>query len=200
MRGAALDKKLDRNASNPIARRIKDFRDRASEVLKSIGLDCGQEDIIANGAGGYYLTDWVTVTVASQAHEPAPENEPDRPMDGPAHEPIRPMHGPVREPDRLIHGPVEPICEPDQPANEPKNEPVEPARELLNERQEWILEQIDAGARLRQKQVIDHFRRDKTPSTIKRDLKDLRDRGLIATHSDGHYMRPAGGDATPNVA
>lgn len=63
----------------------------------------------------------------------------------------------------------------------------------LNRRQCWILDQIDQGAELRQKALIDHFRRDVNASTIKRDLKDLRDRGLILTGPQGHYLRAAAG-------
>ena len=59
----------------------------------------------------------------------------------------------------------------------------------LNDRQTWILEQIDKGVRMSQKDVIAHFRRDKNASTIKRDLKQLRDGNLIETHPDGHYIR-----------
>jgi DNA-binding response OmpR family regulator len=60
---------------------------------------------------------------------------------------------------------------------------------VLNDRQKWILEQIDKGVRLRQKDVIAHFRREKNASTIKRDLKELRAGGQIETHSGGYYIR-----------
>lgn|GEM_PF-3841271 len=59
---------------------------------------------------------------------------------------------------------------------------------VLNDRKKWILEQIEKGVRISQKDVIAHFRREKNPSTIKRDLKELREEGLIATHEDGYYM------------
>ncbi len=58
----------------------------------------------------------------------------------------------------------------------------------LNDRQKWILEQIDKGVQMSQKDVIAHFRREKNASTIKRDLKQLRDGGQIETHLDGHYV------------
>jgi DNA-binding response OmpR family regulator len=59
----------------------------------------------------------------------------------------------------------------------------------LNDRQKWVLEQIDMGVRISQKNVIAHFRREKNASTIKRDLKELRDGGQIGTHPDGYYIR-----------
>lgn len=63
---------------------------------------------------------------------------------------------------------------------------------VLNDRQKWVLEQIDNGQCLHQKDVITHFKRDRKrsfhPSTIKRDLKQLREHGLIETHPNGYYM------------
>lgn len=62
---------------------------------------------------------------------------------------------------------------------------------ILNDRKKWILEQIDKGVHISQKDVIAHFRREKNASTIKRDLKELRDGGQIETHPDGYYVRVA---------
>ena len=50
------------------------------------------------------------------------------------------------------------------------------------------MEEIDKGMQLRQKDVIAMFRRNFNPPTVKRDLKGLRDRGLIETHLDGDYV------------
>jgi DNA-binding transcriptional ArsR family regulator len=68
---------------------------------------------------------------------------------------------------------------------------VEPPSECmhLNERQRWILDQIASGGQVSQKTVIEHFRRALGPSTVKRDLKDLRERGLIVTDEQGQLMR-----------
>lgn len=57
----------------------------------------------------------------------------------------------------------------------------------LNDRQTWILEQLDQGIELRHKDIVRHTRKNR--STINRDLKELRDRGLITTHVDGYYVR-----------
>lgn len=62
----------------------------------------------------------------------------------------------------------------------------------LNPRQRWVLAEIEQGAELRQKALIEHFRREVNASTVKRDLKDLRDRGFIITGPKGHYLRMAG--------
>jgi len=60
---------------------------------------------------------------------------------------------------------------------------------VLNDRQKWILNQIDNGVRISQKDIIVHLRREKNPSTTKCDLKQLRDGGHIETHADGYYVR-----------
>lgn len=59
----------------------------------------------------------------------------------------------------------------------------------LNERQKWVMAQIDRGLPLQQKDVIFHFRSQWNASTIKRDLKHLRESGLITTGASGGYLR-----------
>ena len=58
----------------------------------------------------------------------------------------------------------------DGPVNDPDGDPI-------NERQEWALEQLRAGNVLRIGHLMKQFPRSKT--TAKRDLTDLRRRGLI---------------------
>ena len=89
----------------------------------------------------------------------------------------------VRMAGSQAHEPDEPVHAPNEPANEPVNEPG------LNDRQQRILAEINKGGQLRQKDVIAMFRRNFNPSTVKRDLKALRDEGLIKTHADGYYIR-----------
>jgi hypothetical protein len=67
MNGAKLAKSLDRNPSNSIARPIKDFRDRVTQLMADErGLACGPEDVIASGRGGYHLPKWVVVRQAGE--------------------------------------------------------------------------------------------------------------------------------------
>ena len=173
--GSSLARNLGRNPSNPVGRPIKDFRDSASRLLiEQRKANCGKYDIIARGSDGYHFTEWMTARVAgSQAHEP---NEPE--------------NAPAREPDEPKN---EPVHVPNEPANEP-DEPME--KNGLNDRQHRILAEIDKGTQLRQKDVIAIFRRNFNPSTVKRDLKGLRDRSLIETHSDGYYMLVKNNQAT----
>lgn len=63
------------------------------------------------------------------------------------------------------------------------------AEKPLNERQQWILTQLDKGVRLKLKDVLTHFRSQCNRSTINRDLKTLRERAVIETGSDGSYVR-----------
>lgn len=77
-------------------------------------------------------------------------------------------------------GPAEPAQKPDEPAEKP-----------LNERQQWILSQIDRGEQLTLKGVLAHFRSQCNRSTINRDLKELRDRTIIKTGPHGAYIRVA---------
>jgi CheY-like chemotaxis protein len=79
--------------------------------------------------------------------------------------------------------------EPQKPGPAPSTKPAKASDgPIPNDRQKWILEQIDKGVHISQKNVIAHFRREKNPSTIKRDLKELRERGQIETHPDGYYV------------
>jgi len=86
---------------------------------------------------------------------------------------------------RLAGEPATPKSDP-APAKKPAKATSGP---VLNDRQKWILEQIDKGVRISQKDAIAHFRREKNASTIKRDLKQLRDGNMIETHPDGYYVR-----------
>ena len=80
--------------------------------------------------------------------------------------------------------------EPQKASPAPAAKPTHAASGLvLNDRQKWILEQVDNGRHISRKDVIAHFRREKNPSTIKRDLKQLRDSGHIETPADVYYVR-----------
>jgi CheY-like chemotaxis protein len=86
-----------------------------------------------------------------------------------------------------------------KPADAPGEPPAPPGGEpALNPYQTWILAQLDTGRRLRQKDVVEHFARDRDAlprrdaSSIKRYLADLRDRRLIETGVDGHFRRARG--------
>lgn len=83
----------------------------------------------------------------------------------------------------------QPVPAPAAPQAHPVDEPV------LNPYQEWVLAQLDAGIALRQRDVIEHFSRDRSnlvrrdESSIKRYLKEMRDRGMIVTGADKTFRR-----------
>jgi DNA-binding response OmpR family regulator len=145
IKGSKLMKDLGRDPSNPLGKPISSFRANASNRLKEqCGLECGKQDIIASGQGGYYFTEWMDVhIVGSTAREP--KNEPTEKRSGPANE------------------------------------------NVLNERQKWILEQLEKGVKLRYKDIVRHTNKDR--STINRDLKVLRDQQSIASHDKGYYVQ-----------
>lgn len=74
-------------------------------------------------------------------------------------------------------------------ADDPRNDPLNGGRDPVNdpqtggddpennERQQWALRQMQAGKELRKADIADHFECSK--ETARRDLKDLRRRGLI---------------------
>jgi hypothetical protein len=150
IRPTKIDRDLGRNASNPIASRMKNFRDRASEVLAEAGYECGPEDIIAAKTGGYCFQAWMDVRTGKQP-------------------PTRP-----------------PSSAPTHKATEQNGRPI------LNDRKKWVLQQIENCRHISQKDVTLHFRGKLHASTIKRDLKELRDGGQIETHPDGYYVRVKG--------
>ncbi len=64
------------------------------------------------------------------------------------------------------------------PQNDPDHEPVnDPKTPDLNDRQQWIMSQLRGGAAIRIGELVSHFGCSNT--TAKRDLADLRRRGLI---------------------
>ena len=84
----------------------------------------------------------------------------------------------------------------EEPAGEPALPQAQPAGEPgLNPYQAWVLAQLEAGESLRQKDVVEHFARDRgnlarrDESSIKRYLKEMRDRKLIVTGADKSFRR-----------
>ena len=146
IKGPKLNEDLGRDASNPVSKFIKRFRDNCRSKMASCrGLECGMHDVIGDPKrGGYHLTETIDVRIE----------------DGKG---------------RVVE--------------QPCSEQVEHS---LNERQQWVLGQIDHGARIGQKDVLVHFFGKWSPSTIKRDLKELRAQKVITTGKNGYYSRPPG--------
>jgi len=151
MRGSDINRELGRDASNPIARRIKDFRDRCTQLLREEGLDCGKQDIIATGGGGYRFTSWMEVELADSTSGE---------VDATANETGRLKNETVHETGN------EPEAQ-NETANETANETHETAFEPQNNRQEWILEQLERGEKLRIADIIRGTKKHR--STVNRD-------------------------------
>ena len=88
---------------------------------------------------------------------------------------VRAANDPQNEP---VHEPDDPVNdthnEPNDPVNDPHNEPH---NDTLNKRQSWIMQQLQGRVHLRIRQVINRF--NCSNSTAKRDLADLRQKGLV---------------------
>ena len=79
----------------------------------------------------------------------------------------------------------------DVPVNVPEHVPV-------NERQHWFLEQLGAGKKLKAADIADHF--TVTNMTAKRDLADLKGRGMIefiGSPKTGWYRQPNPNEVKP---
>lgn len=63
------------------------------------------------------------------------------------------------------------------PASERRDPPTDGGNTENNERQQWAIQQMRVGIELRKTDIADHFECSK--ETARRDLKDLRRRGLI---------------------
>lgn len=74
--------------------------------------------------------------------------------------------------------------------NEPVNEPDVPVNVPVNDRQKWLLEQIAAKRNPKADDIAEHF--NVTTMTAKRDIADLKDRGVIefvGSPKTGWYWR-----------
>ena len=72
--------------------------------------------------------------------------------------------------------------------------PSDPVLRRLNDRQRWVLEQIDQKKKLRHKDIVQKMQ---VRSTVNRDLKKLRELKLIRLHEDGYYVRVEKAGGTP---
>ena len=86
-----------------------------------------------------------------------------------------------------------------EPAARAEKEPAgEPALSSLNSRQKWVLEQIEAGVKLRLADIIRHAKVNR--STVNRDLGPLRKAGLIRLCEAGYYVRGGKTGAMPKAS
>ena len=158
------------SGQNGVSGAIRDFRRNTVEVLRDeANIVCGLRDVIQSGGRGYRLTDKIAVCDVCGTDEPNndPLSDPDDPENEPVNrpnDPDDPLNDPVNRPDDPVNGPNE-------PQNDTDHDPVNP-------RQRWILDQLQTGSELRIGQVIKHF--ECSTTSAKRDLADLRRRGLIA--------------------
>jgi len=150
----------DRSGENAVAQCIADLRGRIEKVMReSMNLVCRRDDVVDNRGKGYRLRDWITV----DDH------------DGPAGE---------------VTSAVVPTS--NVPAKVPATDaavPASPRNVPLNQRQHWVIEQLQKGEKLGRVAVEKQF--NVGDKTAKRDLGDLVKRGLIEfvrNPRPGHYL------------
>jgi len=163
--GAELAKRIGCPAGqNGVAGAIREFRKRTSELLlEEANIQCGPRDIIQSGGRGYRFTDMITVRDAND-----PINQGDDPETG--------LNDPENDPVSEGNDPVNGCRDPAGGRRNLVDDPVTDFDEL-NERQQWALEQMRSGRPVRVVDLADRHNCSKT--TAKRDLTDLRQRGLI---------------------
>jgi hypothetical protein len=183
IRATKLNKDLKRNPSNSVAKTIERFRSRATEVMAGLKLECGREDVIAT-QGGYHLTDWIVVREAG--------------MDETSE-----TNGLIGGETCLTSGlTARETCLKTRETNETgetiretsETKPTgkaaaRPAADNWNERQRWVLDRLAAGDPLRFKDLRTAYPR-RSRAALQRDLKELKDGGLVELDADGYYRSP----------
>lgn len=153
-----------RVAQNAVSQCVRALRKRIAKALREqSNIVCGDQDLIQSGGSGYRLNPWIEVRRCGEPGPP-PGSDPDSGAGVTSHDP----------------GDTSGVI-PDDPGDTGGVTGV-------NERQEWILDRLREGVRLRRADVEERFHC--STKTAKRDLAELRQRGLVAFHpkpSPGHY-------------
>ncbi|MBN1361140.1 MAG: response regulator [Sedimentisphaerales bacterium] len=157
---------------NGVAGAVREFRKKTAELLlDEARIQCGPRDIIQSGGRGYRFTEKISVRDAN---------------------------------DDPVNGDGDPVNDPESPADDPANDPVNGRHDPvtgaatddgLSDRQRWALGQMRAGKPVRVGDVADQHKCSKV--TAKRDLTDLRQRGLIeftGPPKTGHWRALRGRD------
>lgn len=186
--GEELAKKISLAGPDSAASLIRDLRKEIRTALQSVGMECQAEDVILSRGIGYRLSQKLSVeqnglfkVTAEQGHtsvSPQP-NDPDRePDDDPDSDPDDGTDEPVRDTDR------EPVNDLDDTANElddtrraTAGSPPVPDVHSVEDRQNWIVEQLRIGRKLRIAHIVEDLKCSE--STAKRALNSLKDENII---------------------
>ena len=165
--GQKLAEKIDRKGgASSVPGLIRDLRTRIVEALRQTNIECQREDVIQQTNRGYHFRDWISIqdreSVESSPMLQGHENT-DSPGDGPVNVPL---NDPV---DSNDVGPV--------------SESVDPAVA----RQEWILEQVTKGRKLRAPGFAAEL--GCSDRTVKRDLGILEPKiEFVGSPRTGYYQ------------
>ena len=133
-------------------------RNVVSRLQRHLGLTCRPDDVIRNDEQGYSLRDWIVLGSPNDASD---EFTRDCGRD------TAPQHQCLDWPAAVTANDTGDI---DHATGEPRNAP-------LNERQQWVLRELDRGVRLCRRMLEKQF--GIHARTAKRDLSDLAERGLV---------------------
>jgi DNA-binding MarR family transcriptional regulator len=89
----------------------------------------------------------------------------------------------------------------DNSQNEPINDPIKFSSDGVNARQQWFLDQISGSPRITAGDIIQVW--NVAPATAKRDIADLRRRGMIVrigSRKSGRYIAVPAGDEGPRIS
>jgi hypothetical protein len=142
---------------NSLAGSIRDLRDRISEALRNLNIDCGRFAVILSGGEGYRLSKNLSVQFDDSC-APHGADQSSSSKAG-ANVPNVPNRDVPNVPD---------TDEPDVPNNSSSDAAT---------RQDWILGELAAGRRVGTPDVEGQFGCD--PKTAKRDFGALKAKGLI---------------------
>ena len=158
-------------SQNSLTGCIRRFRNNCSERLqRSHQVVCGRDDVLLRNEQGYQLASWIKVQIMDGGNCTA--------------------NGTTRDTGAKQNGTAIGIGA--------KTDGTAVDVDLsLNDRQRWVLSEIENGERLQRSMLEEHF--EVSPRTAKRDLTQLRDRNLIVWVRDGSggYYRT---DSSPESA
>ncbi|HOF18062.1 MAG TPA: hypothetical protein PK082_04070, partial [Phycisphaerae bacterium] len=179
----------DRAGENAVAQCVGDLRDKCTKVMFEIGLDCGREDVIANGGKGYHLRDWIAI----ENHDGADAGTfagTNVPVNVPANVPATGKNVPASSRHVPVNVPATPKNVPASAADVPASVPASlgnvPAS--FNNRQQWALRELRKSGKLGRAAIENRFHVGE--KTAKRDLSELVKGGLIEyirNPRPGHY-------------
>ena len=133
-------------------------RNVACRLQRHLGMACRPDDVIRNDEQGYSLRDWIVLGTSNDANEVVASDR---------------RHDLAVQGQRLDW----PAAVTTNGTGDSGDDTAEPRNAPLNERQQWVLHELERGVRLCRNMLERQF--DIHSRTAKRDLGDLAERGIV---------------------